>query len=537
MTTAHGQDPKISVVIATRERTASVVRLLTQLNDQALDASDFEVIVVDDGSPEPAGPALDRLQLRYAMSHHRIDWSGQAAARHAGALAARGDVLVFVDDDMQVPADFLSAHRARHRASSHTVVLGRIASDPGLAEMPPFERFNARQLERWRAGVLAGDIAPRGMHLCTGNVSMRREDYRAVGGFNLSLRRSEDRELGIRLERRGCAIVYGDEARTVHCSDHDDATWLTRAYLYGRFDRTIAALHPEVEDAHPWRFWGLIHPVSRPVVGLSLVSPALGHAAARAAFHAARFTDRLRLRRVAVLLAAVAYALEYFRGLREECGSFGAFWRDRPAYRRSLFGAVGAMRQAIRADHEAVRAHHLKYQGELVPASRLPVDLVRRVGFQILAWYRLMRCLDTCGVPLLPMVISRLIRHLYGADIHWRTQIEPGVSVVHGQGLVLGRHAVVGTGCILFQNVTLGESRDAETGQVGTPRLGAHVHVAPGATLLGPIEVGARSKIGPGAVLMESVPEFSLVSSPVATITSRRSPAALALYAFAKRAI
>lgn len=524
---------RISVVIATRERTASVVRLLTQLDDQTVHHGTFEAIVVDDGSPEPAGPALDGLALRYAMRHQRIEWSGQAAARHAGVLAARGEILVFVDDDMQVPADFLAAHLARHQQLRRAVVLGRIESIPTLGAMPPFERFNARQLERARASFLAGRTRPQGLHLCTGNVSMRREDYHRAGGFNQTLRRSEDRELGIRLEKDGCTVVYADEARTVHCSDHDDAVWLVRAYRYGQFDHRIAAMHPDVPAAHPWRFWSLIHPASRPVVGVSLVWPALGRLLARGAYHAARLADRMRLPRLAVLLAAVAYATDYFRGLREACGTFGAFWRSRPGANQGTLAELRALARDVRADHDALRAHRLKYQEDVVPASRLLPDLVRRIGFQMLAWYRLMRCLDRCRVPLAPQVLSRLIRHLYGADIHWRTRIEPGVSIVHGQGLVLGRDAVIGTGCILFQHVTIGESLDPATGRVGTPRLGSHVHVAPGATLLGPITVGARSKVGPGAVLTRSVPDSSLVSAAQPSVTTRRP----ATRVFAKRAV
>lgn len=524
---------RISVVIATRERTASIARLLTQLNDQTLAPDTFEAIVVDDGSPEPVGPALDQLELRYPMRHRRIAWSGQATARHLGAMAARGEIIVFVDDDMQVPADFLAAHLARHREVRRAVVLGRIESVPTLAAMPPFERFNARQLERARASFLDGRARPQGLHLCTGNVSMRRADYQRVGGFNQTLRRSEDRELGVRLEKDGCTVVYADEARTVHCSDHADAVWLVRAYRYGQYDHRIATMHPDVPSAHPWRFWRLIHPASRPIVGISLISPVMGRAVAALAYHGARCADRIRLSRLAVLLAAVAYATEYFRGLREECGSFMAFWRDRPGAEPSVIAAVRAFGRAVRADHDAVRAHRLKYQEDVIPQSRLPIDLVRRIGFQILTWYRLMRCLDQCGVPLAPLVVSRLIRHLYGADIHWRTRIEPGVSIVHGQGLVLGRDAVIGTGCILFQNVTLGESIDPVTGQIGTPRLGDHVHVAPGATLLGPIVVGARSKVGPGAVLARSVPEFSLVSSPQPWVTTRQSHRQV----FARRAV
>jgi len=514
-------NPQVSVIIATRDRAMSVVRLLRLLDSQTLAPGAFEVIVIDDGSAEPVGPMLDQLRTGYLLRHIRIDWSGQAVARHLGACLATGHILVFVDDDMQVSPDFLAAHAARHAAQPRAVVLGHLKTDPGIDGMPLFERFNARQLERWRTGVLAGRVRPRGQHLCTGNVSMTRADYHTVGGFNPSLKRSEDRELGIRLEKAGCAIVYGDEAATVHCSDHDDQVWLRRAYLYGQFDHRIAMLHRDVPDAHPWKFWSLIHPLSHPVVGIALVAPRLGHLAAIASYSAARVLDRLRARRLAVTLTAVAYALEYFRGLREECGSFRAFRTDRPAPAPKPAGPFREMLSAIRADHNSVRSNRLKYHDEVVSSARLPLDLIRRVGFQMLAWYRVMRFLYASGVPVLPMVIARLIRHLYGADIHWRATIEPGVSIVHGNGLVLSHAAHVGTGCILFQNVTLGENLDPQSGIVGAPRLGRQVHVGPVATLIVPIEVGDRSKVAAGAVLMRSVPSGSLVAPPEATVTSR----------------
>ena len=60
---------------------------------------------------------------------------------------------------------------------------------------------------------------------------------------------------------------------------------------------------------------------------------------------------------------------------------------------------------------------------------------------------------------------------------------------------------MVGEGCILFHNVTLGEGVDPETRETGAPTLGRDVHVGPGATLLGPIHVGDGTKIMAGAVL------------------------------------
>jgi serine acetyltransferase/glycosyltransferase involved in cell wall biosynthesis len=516
-------NPRISVVVATRDRVASVVRLVEQLGAQTLEPSAFEIIVVDDGSAVPAADALAQVKPGPALRTIRIEWSGQAVARHQGATMAQGDILVFLDDDMQVGPGYLGAQLARHDATPRAVVLGRILPDPGLAKMPLFERYHARQLERWRQEVLSGRTPASGQHLCTGNVSMRRADYLAAGGFDASLKRSEDRELGIRLEKNGCTIVYADDVESVHCSDHASLkVWLRRAYLYGRFDKRIAAMHPDVKSAHPWRFWALIHPLSRPIVALSLVAPLAGRGLARAMYGAAVAADTVRLGRVALTLTAFSYALEYFAGFRDECGSFLAFRKDIRGGRRGVVGEFKAMIAAIRADHACAAHYQRKYRGDAARTSSLASDLVTKVGFQMLAWYRLMRFFDACRVPLVPMIISRLIRHLYSADIHWKARIEPGVSIVHGIGLILSGLSRVESGCILFQHVTLGESIDAVSGAVGAPHLGRNVHVGPGATLLGPITVGESSKLGAGAVLMRSVQSGSLVMQPEAAVTSRR---------------
>jgi len=503
---------RATVIIATKNRLAGLTALLGDLEAQEAPGLTWHVVVVDDGSTEPVGPTLDARRWAFPLRHLRTTGVGQSAARQAACDVATGDVLVFLDDDMRVDPAFLAAHLAHHAGTPGAVVMGRIAPAPSLGRMPLFERYHARQIERWHHAMTAGGARPRGTQLCMGNVSMCRADFEAVGGFDPTLVRSEDRELGLRLERHGCAMVYGAAAVSVHCSDHDRLdVWLRRAYLYGRFDHRIFRKHPDAVDADPWRFWSLVHPLSHPVLRLVLLAPWLGPVLSRAVFAAAVAIDRVGLSRPAVTLTALVYAIEYFRGLRHEILA----QRGPGPLRRLVHG--------VRADHDQLRAMRAKYHGETVPASRLIADMVRRVGLQMLAWYRVMRCLDELRVPLAPMVVSRLIRHLYGADIHWKAAIAPGVSIVHGNGLVIGHAATVERGCILFQGVTLGESVDAATGAVGAPRLGPDVHVGPGASVLGPITVGARSKIGAGAVLMCSVAAGSLVMPPQSVVTVRDS--------------
>lgn len=180
------------------------------------------------------------------------------------------------------------------------------------------------------------------------------------------------------------------------------------------------------------------------------------------------------------------------------------------------------LKSTITSDFESSSRYQAKYHGVDLSRSRLSVELVRKIGLQMMASVRLMQCLEEAEVPLLPQVVSRLIRYLYAAEIHWEAEFAPGVSIVHGNGLVVSHAAKVGAGCILFHNVTLGEGTHPETREVGAPTLHENVHVGPGATLIGPIDIGAGTKIMAGAVLTHSVPPNSLVQPGESTVVPRR---------------
>lgn len=539
--------PIISVIIATYDRPTALRRLLGDLARQSMAAHAFEVIVVDDGSALPAIAAVADAVMPTQTRFVRIANSGPGAARDAGARQARGVVIVFVDDDMRVAPDFLAAHLGHHwTGGAHRVVLGNIQADPALATMPLFERFHAQQLARFQRDAVSGRLVPRGVHLCTGNVSMRLADYLAVGGFDTTLRRSEDRDLGIRLEQSGCAFVFGVAAVTVHGSDHHSVkAWRRRSVEWARADLQIAARHPGVADVHPWRFWSLIDRRSRPVVSIALALPTLGRLMGAATYAMARTADLLGRTGLALRLTTLTYALDYFRGLRLAAGGLRAARRLRrsaatlnttPTPAASMPSstettpapsAFRSIAHGVRADHAQLRQLRSKYHGDVVSEKAMLGHLVRKIGFQMLAVYRVMHWAHQRRLPLVAPVLSRLIRHLYGAEINWKTRIAPGVSIVHGNGLVLSAGAVIDAGCVLFQGVTIGESYDAATDTIGAPHLEANVHVGPNAVLIGPITIGAGSKILAGSVVTQDVPAGSLVRGPEASVSPRGAKAAV----------
>src|SRR5207302_7449727 len=336
------------VVIPSYQRPALLRRLLMQLAAQTA-AQEFDVHVVDDGSERPVGAAVADLRLPIGIRLHRQPNAGAAAARHAGVLAAQGQLILFLDDDMQVGREFVEQHLRAHQQHGRAVVLGRIRADPSLATMPLIERWHATLLDRKAAQIAAGILPVRSNLMFTGNVSLRREDYLAVGGFDTSLGNSEDVELGLRLEKAGVPFVFSEAAFTLHGSDHHDLLkWRRRARRYGVFDHRIAAMHPELRHASPWRFAFDLHPIARPFVAASVLAPPSSRAAAAAVAGAACLADRAGLGNPAIAATPRPYAIEYFSGVREEAGSVEQSARELARFAaRFETGMAGAAARAL----------------------------------------------------------------------------------------------------------------------------------------------------------------------------------------------
>jgi len=99
----------------------------------------FEVIVVDDGSREPARDSIREWNSRYPLSVIRQENAGIAAARNRGIPEARGEILVFTDADCRFQADCLSALGANITASpQHSCfqlhIIGDCSNTVGRAE-------------------------------------------------------------------------------------------------------------------------------------------------------------------------------------------------------------------------------------------------------------------------------------------------------------------------------------------------------------------------------------------------------------------
>lgn len=512
---------RASVVVATYNRPRALQNLLRDLSYQTMAPSYFEVIIVDDGS----NPSVDRLieprQYPYQLRLLAQQNQGPATARNRGVSASRAPIVVFLDDDMRVGPEFLSEHLREHERGD-LVVIGRIESPEHSDELPVFERFHLRNLEAQQRGLLHTQMV-LGSHLCTGNASMRRDRFVAMGGFDVMIPRSEDRDLGLRLEKQGVALHFLHTAKSTHCSDHTTpSVWLKRAYDYGQADTQIARKHPNMSHASPWRFLFLIRPAARPLALLSAVFPDFISALPILLLHCAQVVDQTSSR-ASLKLTELTYALQYFRGVGDAIGSSEDIFSDMLRYASLLADQstatpfqsfVGTVLQ----DHHSLIRNRAKYHQEQISPLALPLQLCTKTGLQILVLVRLMQYFKLRNHAEIASFISRAIRHAYQADIHPESTIAPGISIVHGNGIVISRHATVESGCILFQNVTLGEGLEPGTRRRGGPHLQTNVHVGPGSSILGPVVIGAGSKIQAGCVVTGSLSPGSRAFAPAPQI-------------------
>jgi serine O-acetyltransferase len=130
-------------------------------------------------------------------------------------------------------------------------------------------------------------------------------------------------------------------------------------------------------------------------------------------------------------------------------------------------------------------------------------------GVQAVLAHRISHALDELGVPLAPRMLSNVVKVVTGVEIHPAAKIGRGLFIDHGAGVVIGETAEVGDGVTMYQGVTLGGTGFARGKR--HPTVGREVMIGSGAKLLGPIEVGARSKIGANSVVVHDVPENATV--------------------------
>lgn len=315
----------LAVIIPTHNRRSMVLETIAALHHQTLPAHRFEVVVMCDGCTDGSYEAVSMVDTPFRLRAFAHAQSGVAATRNSGVSHAAARIVLFLDDDISAVPELLAEHLHLHEQREDRIVIGRLLPDPGIS-LKGWTRWEQAIFDGRYDGLEQRQIAVDGRKFYTGNVSMARATFLAVGGFNTAYHRAEDIELGYRLQQSHAEFLFNSRAAGIHRGVHSFAGWSRTQYNYGRYDirLTLGEGYGSLIPVGAWfqqrnRMNRLL---GRAVIGRP-VAQRIALATARAV---AVISDRVGLVRPSQWSYSAIANLHYWQGVADELGGAHRLW-------------------------------------------------------------------------------------------------------------------------------------------------------------------------------------------------------------------
>lgn len=144
------------------------------------------------------------------------------------------------------------------------------------------------------------------------------------------------------------------------------------------------------------------------------------------------------------------------------------------------------------------------------PAARNILEIILCYpGFHAIFFHRFAHWFWIHRMFLIGRVISHIGRFLTGIEIHPGAKIGRRFFIDHGMGVVIGETSEIGDNVTLYHGVTLGGTTWKKIKR--HPTIGDNVVIGTGAKVLGPVKIGANTKIGANSVVVNDIPPNSIV--------------------------
>ncbi len=232
-------DCLFSIIIPTYNRPQQLGGCLESLAQLDYPPDRFEVIVMDDGSPQPldsvVAPFLDRLDIRL----QRQENAGPAAARNHAAQLANGKYLAFTDDDCRPATDWLTSLEACFSAAPDHIVGGKTVNAlPDNPYSATSQNIISMGYDHYNA------VRDQARFFASNNMVVPTDRFRELNGFDENFTTSEDRELCDRWLHQGYQMTYAPEVVIHHAHPMSLKSFWKQHYSYGqgafRFHKTRA---------------------------------------------------------------------------------------------------------------------------------------------------------------------------------------------------------------------------------------------------------------------------------------------------------
>jgi GT2 family glycosyltransferase len=212
--------PLLSIIICTLNREEVLCNTLRSVIAIVKERSDTELIVVDQTQIHDITTRRYLEALAETIQLHRVDFASLTRARNYGVRHARGEIILFLDDDVEPSSQLVAAHLACYVAPEVWGV-GGCTLLPGKSKMSKgdFTQEYLLSLERDAAYRFDLDWSRRISWAPGCNMSFRRERLFEVGGFDESfygIAVGEEAELCYRINKAGGILEYSPMAELIH---------------------------------------------------------------------------------------------------------------------------------------------------------------------------------------------------------------------------------------------------------------------------------------------------------------------------------
>jgi len=231
---------KYSIIVPVFNRPDEVEELLESLIMQTF--TDFEVIIVEDGSTKPCRDVCNRFMGTMDVRYYDKPNSGPGQSRNFGAEHAQGDYLIVLDSDVVLPDGYLQAVDDELNREPADAFGGPDAAHPSFT--PTQKAISYSMTSFFTTGGIRGGkkkldkFYPRSF-----NMGIKRDVYQQLGGFS-KMRFGEDIDFSIRIFKAGCKCRLFPEAWVWHKRRTDFRKFFRQVYNSGIARINLQKRHP-----------------------------------------------------------------------------------------------------------------------------------------------------------------------------------------------------------------------------------------------------------------------------------------------------
>lgn len=237
----------VSIIIPTYNGAQKLPHIIKAIQEQS--SQPEEVIVIVDGSTDNSVSVLHKLQKDYdKIKVVKQENKGRAAVRNKGAYEAKGELLLFFDDDMLPTNNCVCQHLLHHQTISGTILTGA-QIDIGDKSRSDLQQYKSYLSYKWSKPLQKEKLEPltdTEIFITASNFSISSKTFNQLNGFDERLTDAEDYDLAVRAFEKAIPLYFSEKAFAWHDDKITVKSYINRLRQYQKAHEKLAELKPQL---------------------------------------------------------------------------------------------------------------------------------------------------------------------------------------------------------------------------------------------------------------------------------------------------